>query len=173
MKSEIGSLPVVLLVFLAFTSSCRYQPGANDWDTPKTLFVQVVSNDSALPQAGGVVSRTIREEFLRRGTFRLVRSENDAEFLLRVKIGEFTKSPEVFRSQDTLLAAGFALHVGAYVTLYSSGSKTSIFEDRLVQADASSLKPKLTSQARDRQSTAAIARELGLKIANQVSNHSW
>ena len=91
-----------LLSLFGLLCSCRYQSGSGDLKGTETLFIQVVSNDTLLPQAGGIVSRTVREEFLRKGSFVLVLSPDEADFLLRVKLYEYSKSPEVFRPGDTL-----------------------------------------------------------------------
>jgi hypothetical protein len=160
---------VVLLLFLF--SSCRYQAGSGS-QASGTLFAKVVGNDTLLPQASGIVSRSIREEFLRKGEFTLVRSAEDADFLLEVNLSQFDKTPEVFRAEDTLLAAGFDLRLGASVDFYSSRRKTYLLENHFVQANASSLRENRTTQARIRQPSMALARELGLKIALTVSNQS-
>lgn len=173
MSRVYGSLISVFIGCLVFVSSCRYQPGANKWKSSKSVFVQVVKNDSAMPQAGGVVSRAIREEFLRRGTFELVHSAEEADLLLRINLRQYGKSPEVFRSEDTLLAAGFDMEVGASVNLYSSRLKTSLIENHVIRANASTLRQNVTDQPKDRQPSTALARQLGVKIANYVANHSW
>jgi len=163
----------VLLSFFGLVSSCRYQSGLGNANGSETLFVQVVSNDTLLPQAGGIVSRTVREEFLRKGSFDLVHSPEEADLLLRVNLYEFNKNPEVFRADDTLLAAGFDMEVAASLDLYSSRKKSLVMDNHVVRANASALRENLTSQPAGRQPTMAIARELGLKIASRVSNYSW
>ena len=166
------SLIYVLIGCLAFVSSCRYKPGASEGKS-SSIFVQVVKNDSSMPQSSGVVSRAIREEFLRRGTFELVHSAEEADLVLRINLREYGKSPEVFRSEDTLLAAGFNLEAGATVNLYSSRRKSSIIENHVIRANASTLRQTVTDQPRDRQPSTALGRQLGVKIANLVANHSW
>ncbi|MBT3635480.1 MAG: hypothetical protein HN531_00955 [Opitutae bacterium] len=163
----------VLLSFFGLVSSCRYQSGLGNAKGSETLFVQVVSNDTLLPQAGAIVSRTVREEFLRKGSFDLVHAPEEADLLLRVNLYEFNKSPEVFRADDTLLAAGFDMEVAASLDLYSSRKKSLVMDNYVVRANASALRENLTSQPAGRQPTMAIARELGLKIASRVSNYSW
>ena len=172
MSRDYGSFICVVIGCLAFVSSCRYKPGASEAKT-SSIFVQVVNNDSSMPQASGAVSRTIREEFLRRGTFELVQSAEEAVLVLRINLREYGKSPEVFRSEDTLLAAGFSLDAGATVNLYSSRRKTSLIENHIIRANASTLRQTVTDQPRDRQPSTALGRQLGVKIANLVANHSW
>ena len=172
MSRDYGSLIYVLIGCLAFVSSCRYKPGASEGKS-SSIFVQVVKNDSSMPQSSGVVSRAIREEFLRRGTFELVHSAEEADLVLRINLREYGKSPEVFRPEDTLLAAGFNLEAGATVNLYSSRRKSSIIENHVIRANASTLRQTVTDQPRDRQSSTALGRQLGVKIANLVANHSW
>ena len=171
MNRDYGPLICVLIGCLAFVSSCRYNLGASD-GKPSTIFVQVF-NDSSMPQSSGVVNRAIREEFIRRGTFELVHSAEEADLLLRVNLSEYARSPEVFRSDDTLLAAGFDMEVKASVNLYSSKSKSSLIENHFVRGNASTLRQNVTVQPKARQSTTALARQLGLKIANHVANSSW
>lgn len=173
MNKNCGSLIFVLIGFLVFVSSCRYKPGAHDAKNSSSIFVQVVNNDSSMPQASGVLSRTIREEFLRRGTFALVDTPDDADLLLRITLSEYTRSPEVFRSDDTLLAAGFDLEAGASVNLYSLSRNTSLIENHIIRANASTLRQNVTVQPKDRQPSTALARQLGAKIASHVANHSW
>lgn len=163
----------VFLSIFGLVSSCRYQSGLGNGKKEETLFVQVVSNNTLLPQAGGIVSRTVREELLRSGSFELVHSPEKADLLLRVKLHGFDKSPEVFRSTDTLLAAGFDLEVAASLNLYSARKKSLVMENYLVQGNASVLRENSTSQPSARQSSMAIARELGIKIASRVSNYTW
>jgi hypothetical protein len=172
MSRDYGSLICVLIGCLVFASSCRYQPGASEGRS-SSIFVQVVKNDSSMPQSSGVVSRAIREEFLRRGTFELVHSAEEADLVLRINLREYGKSPEVFRSEDTLLAVGFNLEAGATVNLYSSRRKTFLIENHVIRANASTLRQGVTEQPKDRQPSAALARQLGVKIANLVANHSW
>ena len=162
-----------LLSLFGLLCSCRYQSGSGDLKGTETLFIQVVSNDTLLPQAGGIVSRTVREEFLRKGSFVLVLSPDEADFLLRVKLYEYSKSPEVFRPGDTLLAAGFDMEVAASLDLYSSRKKSLVMENQVVRAKASALRENLTSQPSSRQPSMAIDREMGLKIPTTVSNYSW
>lgn len=172
MSRDCGSLISVFIGCLVFVSSCRYQPGASEGKS-SSIFVQVVKNDSSMPQSSGVVSRAIREEFLRRGTFELVHSAEEADLVLRINLREYGKYPEVFRSEDTLLAAGFNLEAGATVNLYSSRRKTFLIENHVIRANASTLRQGVTEQPKDRQPSAALARQLGVKIANLVANHSW
>ena len=153
-----------LLSLFGLLCSCRYQSGSGDLKGTETLFIQVVSNDTLLPQAGGIVSRTVREEFLRKGSFVLVLSPDEADFLLRVKLYEYSKSPEVFRPGDTLLAAGFDMEVAASLDLYSSRKKSLVMENQVVRAKASALRENLTSQPSSRQPSMAIARELVLRL---------
>ena len=172
MSKDYGSFIYLIIGCLSFVSSCRYKPGASA-DKSSSIFVQVIKNDSSMPQSGGVVSRAIREEFLRRGTFELVHSAEEADLVLRINLREYGKSPEVFRSEDTLLAAGFNLEAGATVNLYSSRRKTSIIENHVIRVNASTLRQTVTDQPRDRQPSIALGRQLGVKIANLVANHSW
>ena len=171
MNRDYGSLICVLIGCLAFVSSCRYKPGASDGNS-SSIFVQVF-NDSSMPQSSGAVNRAIREEFIRRGTFVLVHSAEEADLLLRVNLSEYARSPEVFRSDDTLLVAGFDMEVKASVNLYSSRRKSSLIENHFVRANASTLRQNVTVQPKGRQSSMALARQLGVKIANHVANHSW
>ncbi len=171
MNRDYVSLICVLIGCLAFVSSCRYKPGASDGKS-SSIFVQVF-NDSSMPQSSGIVNRAIREEFIRRGTFELVHSAEEADLLLRVNLSEYARSPEVFRSDDTLLAAGFDMEVKASVNLYSSRRKISLIENHFVRANASTLRQNVTVQPNGRQSSMALARQLGVKIANHVANHSW
>ena len=171
MNRDYGSLICVLIGCLAFVSSCRYNSGASDGKS-SSIFVHVV-NDSSMPQSSGVVNRAIREEFIRRGTFELVQSAEEADLLLRVNLSEYARSPEAFRLDDTLLAAGFDMEVMASLNLYSSRSKSSLIENHFVRANASTLRQSVTVQPKGRQSSMALARQLGVKIANHVANHSW
>ena len=162
-----------LLSICILVSSCRYQPGLGNGIGSRTLFIQVVSNDTLLPQAGGIVSRTIREEFLRKGFFDLVHSPEEADLVLRVKLNQFNKSPEVYRATDTLLAAGFNMEVVASLDLYSSRKKSLIMDGSIVRANASAVRETQSRQPSGRQPSMAIARELGLKISSRVSNYTW
>ena len=172
MSRDYGSLIYVLIGCLAFVSSCRYKPGASEGKS-SSIFVQEVNNDSRMPQSSGAVSRAIREEFLRRGNFELVHSAEEADLVLRINLREYGKSPEVFRPEDTLLAAGFSLEAGATVNLYSSKRKTSLIENHFIRANASTLRQTVTDQPKDRQPSSVLGRQLGVKIANLVANHAW
>jgi hypothetical protein len=63
--------------------------------------------------------------------------------------------------------------VKASVNLYSSRRKSSLIENHFVRANASTLRQNVTAQPKGRQASMAIARQLGVKIANHVANHSW
>ncbi len=162
------ALPTLALC-LSASSACRYALGPGEELPFHTLHLRMARNDSLAPQTGPLLTRALREEIIRQGRLRLVNSAEDADVVLTIRLTDYERTPEAFRSDDTALAAGFLMGLHAEATLQGTGGRT-FFKDRSFRARASTLRETLTVSPASRQPLMAASRELARKIAFTVSH---
>ena len=164
----------ISLIFLCLMhGSCRYVLGPSGELPYDSIHVRVVRNDSLAPQAGPLLSRSLREEIVREGRVRLMNNVTDADAVLTVRLVDYERLPEVYRSDDTALASGFRMGLFALASLESSSGKKVFFEDRLFRSGASTLRGNLTETPVSRQPMMAASRALAWEIAATVNRVTW
>lgn len=161
---------VALGLFLSLGAACRYTLGPGEELPFESVHVRLVRNDSLAPQTGPLLSRALREEIIRQGRLRLVNTADEADVLLIVRLTDYERRPEAFRSDDTALAAGFHMGLYAEVTLQSTAGGRTFFKDRSFRAHASTLRENLATSPVSRQPLMAASRELARKIAHSISH---
>ena len=164
----------ISLVFLCLVlGSCRYALGPSGELPYDSIHVRVVRNDSLAPQAGPLLSRSLREEILREGRIRLVGNVGEADAVLTIRLIDYERLSEVYRSDDTALASGFRMSLFALASLKSPSGKKVFFEDRLFRSGASTLRNSLTESPVSRQPMMAASRALAREIAATVNRITW
>ena len=171
---RIRWLPSIsLLLFCLMHGSCRYVLGPRGELPYDSIQVRVVRNDSLAPQAGPLLSRSLREEIVREGRVRLMNDVTDADAVLTVRLVDYERLPEVYRSDDTALASGFRRGLFALASLESSSGKKVFFKDRLFRSGASTLRENLNESPVSRQPMMAASRALARQIAATVNRVTW
>ena len=171
---RIRWLPSIsLLLFCLMHGSCRYVLGPSGELPYDSIQVWVVRNDSLAPQAGPLLSRSLREEIVREGRVRLMNNVTDADAVLTVRLVDYKRLPEVYRSDDTALASGFRMGLFALASLESSSGRKVFFKDRLFRSGASTLRGNLTEAPVSRQPMMAASRALAREIAATVNRVTW
>ncbi|MFP6887799.1 MAG: LPS assembly lipoprotein LptE [Opitutales bacterium] len=179
MTGSLFQLPTrwLLSICLGFLfllhGSCRYGLGSGSELPYDNIHARVVRNDSFAPQAGPLLSRALREEIVREGSVRLMNNATDADAVLTVRLVDYERLPEVYRSDDTALASGFRMGLFALASLQSSSGKKVFFEDRLFRSGASTMRSNLTESPVSRQPMMAASRALAREIAATVSRVTW
>ena len=166
-------LPTFLGLLFLLQSSCRYVLGPSGELPYESIHIRVVRNDSLAPQAGPLLSRALREEIIREGRLRLLSHSADSEASLTVRLVDYERLPEVYRSDDTALASGFRMGFFALATLKSSIGKKVFFKDRLFRSGASTLRENLNESPVSRQPMMAASRALAREIAATVNRVTW
>jgi Lipopolysaccharide-assembly len=127
-------LPAAGLV-LALASGCsNYRLGTGAVPGFRTLHVEPVANQAALPQAQAIVSTQLREAFARDARVQLARSAAAADATLTVTIGGLHREIAAVREGDTGLARKFNVTLAATCTLRDTRSGRVIFENRPISA---------------------------------------
>ena len=174
LKQSDGYFHFILLVLLVFTQfGCRYALGPGEELPYDSVYVQVVHNDSTAPQAGPLLSRALREEMIREGRTKLVNNPSSADASLTVRLIDYERLPEMYRSDDTALASGFRMSMFALATLQSSSGKKIYFKDKFFRSAASAMRNNLTESPRSRQPMMSASRILARDICAFVNHFSW
>ena len=96
-----------------------------------------------------------------------------SDAVLTVRLVDYERLPEVYRSDDTVLASGFRMGLFALASLESSSEKKVFFKDRLFRSGASILRGNLTESPVSRQPMMAASRALAHEIAATVNRVTW
>lgn len=118
---------------LILPACSHYRLGTGDGDPGfRSLYVAPVGNDAAVPQAVPIVSRELRDAFLRDGRIRLARSAESADAVLTVMLTDYSRSFTAVQPNDTALARKFDLALSARCTLVDRRTGEALFSDRVV-----------------------------------------
>ena len=174
-RRDGGRFPIIFAVLLIFFSQfgCRYALGPGNELPVESIYVEVVFNDSTAPQAGPLLSRALREEMIREGRTKLANNSTSADATLAVRLVDYERLPEMYRSDDTALASGFRMNLFALVTLQSSSGKKIYFKDKFFRSGASAMRNNLTESPRSRQPMMSASRILARDICAFVNHFSW
>jgi hypothetical protein len=123
------------LAGLLSVAGCSHYRLGTDAPVPfTTLHVEVVKNDTLLPQVVALVSTELRETFIKDGRVRLVDSADTADAVLSVTLVDYTRAVAVSRADDTGLGRRFDLTLSARATLHDNRTKQTLFHDRVLSA---------------------------------------
>lgn len=157
------------LFFLLLLCSCKYKSTEIG---SKSVYIEIVSNQTLAPQLGAFVSNKIRDQIIRRGHY-LIRSDiQDCDYILQVTLIDYSKGTEIYKPADTLLAAGFRMSIQANVSLTKRSGKV-LFNDTSITEHASVLRDNSLSVPSDRQALRSISQSLGQQISQLIENYRW
>ena len=155
-----------------FLSSCIYKNNDSRLGDLRTIYIEVVQNNSLAPQIGPLLNNKIRAHIIQRSHFRLTSEIRDSDLILRISLKNYRQSPEIYNPQDTLLAAGFNLSIGAQISLTNRRGKAFI-EDVVLTDNASVLRNGSFSVPSDRQALLSLSESLGQQISQLIENFRW
>ncbi len=157
------------LFFLLLLCGCNYKSTELG---SKTVYIEVVRNQTLAPQLGAFVSNKIRAQIIRRGHFLIRSNMRECDYILQVTLNDYSKGTEIFKPNDTLLAAGFRMSVQASVSLRKR-SGALILEDIVLTENASVLRDGSLTVPSDRQALLNISESLGQQISQLIENYRW
>lgn len=127
LRAIVAALAV--MVTLGLLSGCASYKLGMPVETPfKTLHVATVETEALVPQAAALLTRDLREAFIRDGRLTLV-NETDAGAILAVTLVLYERDLSATASQDTARARSFDLELTALATLTGPNGQT-YFKDR-------------------------------------------
>lgn len=163
-----------LKFFLAylFFSGCKYKSSDPRFSGEKSIYIEVVQNDTLAPQIGPLLAHKLREHILRRGHFYITSNPNKGDLFIQVALKNYTKSSEIFNPQDTIIAAGFRLNINAEVSLSNRNGKL-LMDKALVNEKVSVLRKDSLTKPLDRQALLSLSESLGKQISQLIENFKW
>ena len=159
------------LVYLFF-SGCKYKSSNPRFSGEKSIYIEVVQNDTLAPQIGPLLAHKLREHILRRGHFNITSSPNKGDFFIQVALKNYTKNSEIYNPQDTIIAAGFRLSINAEVSLLNRNGKL-LMDKALVNEKVSVLRKDSLTKPLDRQALLSLSESLGKQISQLIENFKW
>ncbi len=117
-------LTLPALAVLLTAGCAAYRAGAPDAAPVPSVFVEVVENETYLPQVTALLSRQLRETLAARGGTTLAASPRQAAHILRVTLTDLEQAPRAALPADTTRAASYDLRLGAAVALLDSAGDT-------------------------------------------------
>ena len=130
-------IAALTLLTMIFASGCKSYQWGNPAELPfKSIYIKPVTNDSFAPQAQALLSRQIRDAFIRDGRSQLVTSEEDADAVLLVNLTKYDRRAAARSSEDTETAADFDLSLTAIVSLYNQNQGDYFFKERSIKETA-------------------------------------
>ena len=163
---------VTLAYISLFLNGCNYKNNDSRLGDLRTIYVEVVQNNSLAPQIGPLLNNKIREHIIQRSHFRLSSEIKDSDLILRISLKNYKQSPEIFNPQDTLLAAGFNLSIEAQFSLTNHRGNV-LIEDIVLTDSASVLRNGSFSVPSGRQALLSLSESLGQQISQLIENFRW
>jgi hypothetical protein len=167
----------LLMLALCLNSGCaHYTLGTEGKLTFTTLFIEPVSNKSALTQSQEIISQQLRSSFEKDGRVTLVNSPQLADATLTVTLTNFRRDISAVRESDTGLASKFSLTLECVCALSDNKTHSVLFQNHSVSVEASSFSdngiPAITGPGNQQQSeyntVPILARELADKVSHLV-----
>ncbi len=128
----VAMLACVVTLGLAGCAHYRLGTGTEGKLAFERLYIAPVENQAAVPQAVAVVSRELRNTFLRDGRVTLVDSPAAADAVLTVNLEDYGRSYTAVQPTDTALARKFDLELVARCSLLDQRSGGHLFKDRRI-----------------------------------------
>ncbi|MDR2735390.1 MAG: LPS assembly lipoprotein LptE [Puniceicoccales bacterium] len=159
-----------LVIFALLLGGCtsNYHLGKSETLPFKSICVQIVGNESLVPQIQAVITKRLGDECAKDS--RLVVT-SDADAILNVVILSSRQNTSATSSSDTGLASYLTISLSAACTLIDGKSGTEYFSKEIVSTEADLLVDN-DYQARKDQVMPKICDELAKKIVNMVI-HPW
>ena len=161
----------IFLVHLFF-SGCKYKSSNTRFSGEKSIYIEVVQNDTLAPQIGPLLAHKLREHILRRGHFDITSNPSKGDLFIQVALRNYTKSSEIYDPKDTIIAAGFRLNINAEVSLSNRNGKL-LIDKALVNEKVSVLRKDSLTKPLDRQALLSLSESLGKQISQLIENFKW
>lgn len=130
-----ASIWLLVCAVALFGAGCsHYQLGTEATAGFRSLHLEVVRNDTMLPQAVALTSTALRENFLKDGRVALTATPAEADAVLTITLVDYSRSVAVVRADDTGLGRRFDLQLAAQATLHDRRSGRDIFTARPLTA---------------------------------------
>lgn len=163
-------LAAVTAVAALILSACStYRAGPPGAVPFRSVFVEIIENETALPQATALLTRQIRENLTARGDTTLAASPRRADHILRVTLTDLDQSPRADLPADTTRAASYDLRVSAAITLLDSSGAIAR-ESTVAASTVVYLNPSLPDARH--QAVPRLTADLAQRIADVVL-HPW
>jgi hypothetical protein len=102
---------------LLITGCANYRLGTGPEVPYRTLYIAPVGNEALVPQAVALVTREVRQAFIRDGRIQIVGSADEAEAVLTITLVDYGRAVATARADDTGLARKFDLTLTARLNL--------------------------------------------------------
>ena len=108
----------------------HYRLGTDSKPSFSTLHVNVVKNETLLPQAVAIVTNHVREAFLKDGRVKLVNAAEEADATLTLTLEDYRREVAVVRPDDTGLARRYDLVLRVRGELRDNRTQKTFFAGR-------------------------------------------
>ena len=161
--------PLLALAVLVLAGCAAYSPGPPETAPARSVFVEVVENETYLPQVTALLSRQIRETFAARGGTTPAASPRQAAYILRVTLSDLEQTPRAALPADTTRAASYDIRLAAALVLIGPGGETAR-ESSVEAATIAYLNPALPDARHH--ALPRLTADLAQRIADAVL-HPW
>lgn len=130
-------LPALLSAFvlLISTACSNYRLGTGVERDFESIFIPPVETAGKLPQASAILTTRIRETFIRDGRIRVVNTAEDADVVLTVKVGDYSRRALTGTPGDSGLARSIGITLATTATLSDPAGEKVWFKDRAITVE--------------------------------------
>jgi hypothetical protein len=130
-------LPALLSAFvLLFSAACsNYRLGTGVERDIESIFIPPVETAGKLPQASAIFTTRIRETFIRDGRIRVVNTAEEADAVLAVKVGDYSRRSLAGTPGDSGLARSIGITLETTATLGDPAGGKTWFQNRPISVE--------------------------------------
>ncbi len=160
------AVALLLLATLLIAGCGSYRLGPPQETPFQVLYVAAVTNESLAPQASALLTRELRNTFVRDGRVSLG-EEARADAVLQVTLRDYRRESLATQPEDTALALSHEVEIVAHVTLRDSRKGHLYLDERIVRAGVQ-VPGRGDFTRAEYETLPVLAERLARQIVNQV-----
>ena len=177
MPRALRSVVLSILVLFAATACSHYRLGTGVERPFETVFIPPVVTKGELPQSSAIFTTQIRESFIRDGRLQVVNTPAEADVVLEVQIGKYTRRALTALSSDSGLARKMGVNLEVTATLRDTKGEKTWFTDRPINVerqiftdDGSSSGPTFLQPVQQTQAEYQLVPQLAEALAEKIKS---
>lgn len=123
-------------IMLLFSAACsHYRLGTGVERDIESIFIRPVETSGKLPQASAIFTTRVREAFIRDGRIRVVNTPDEADAVLSVTVGDYSRRSLTGTPGDSGLARSIGITLATTATLSDPAGEKVWFKDRPISVE--------------------------------------
>ncbi len=164
-----------VLVLFGATACSHYRLGTGVERPFETVFIPPIVTKGALPQASVIFTTQLRETFMRDGRLQVVNTPAEADVVLEVQIGKYSRRALTALPSDTGLARKMGITLDVTATLRDTKGEKTWFTDRPMHVerqiftdDGSAAGPTFLQPVQQTQAEYQLVPQLAEAVAEKI-----